>query len=73
MLENITTCFFFFLVVNIPNITSINRLALKPNEKSYTLPFNSFFFMLLAAKSVDAFPKNNEYVFILKFFCLKRI
>ena len=47
--------------MDIDNITSIKSSVI--NKKSYTHPFNvaGFFFMLLAEKSPELFPKHNGY------------
>ena len=44
--------------------------VLQSTEKLYTHPFNPVFFMLLAEKSPEIFPKCKRYFYILKSFAL---
>ena len=54
--------------MDIDNITSIKCCII--SRKSYTYPFNSVSFMLLAEKSPEIFRKHKGYFFISESFAL---
>ena len=57
------SCSFHSISTNISNIASINNIII--NWKTFTLPFNPFFFfMLLIVKSFEILPKHSIYGFI---------
>ena len=51
--------------MEIDNITTIKGSII--NRKSYTYRFNPVFFMLLAEKSPEIFPKHKAYFFFFYF------
>ena len=52
--------------MNINNITTINNIII--NRKIVHVIFNPVFFILLAVKSFEIFPKHNGYGFISESF-----
>ena len=54
--------------MDIDKITSTKSLII--NRKTVKRPFNAVFFMLLAKKSPETFPKHKGYFFISEYFAL---
>ena len=62
--------FYFFIKCFWISIIKLILIILLSTEKSCTYPVNLVFFMLLAVKSLEIFPKHNNYGFISESFAL---
>ena len=62
--------FYFFIKCFWISIIKLILIILLSAKKSCTYPVNLVFFMLLAVKSLEIFPKHNSYGFISESFAL---